>query len=107
MIKCFNFGENDTSKKGTRQAASPAKPIKITSLNYGPYDNGHIILGMSNGFILILNSLDLSSMFRFRVFETSQIQANPTGDNQAQEIEKPVTKLIFDPTQMILATTTP
>ena len=27
------------------------------------------MLGLSNGFILILNSLDLSSMFRFRVFD--------------------------------------
>ena len=101
MIKCFNFGQ-DTNKKGSKQTASQTKSIRITSLNYGPYDNGHIILGMSNGFILILNSLDLSSMFRFRAFETSKVQINPIGqaiaDNQTREIEKPVEKLLFDPT---------
>ena len=97
MIKCFNFGgEIDSSKKGTRQA--PVKSIKITALNYGPYDNGHIILGMSNGFILILNSLDLSSMFRFRAFESIKIPTDIRGDSQHLEIEKPVTKLLFDPT---------
>ena len=38
--------------------------IEITALEYGPYDNGHIILGFNTGFLLILNSLDLSGMFR-------------------------------------------
>ena len=38
-------------------------------MNYGPYDNGHIILGFNNGHILILNSLDLASMFRVKVFD--------------------------------------
>lgn len=41
LIKCY---EGDT---------------KIESIGYGPYDNGHVILAMSNGFIVIVSSLDL------------------------------------------------
>ena len=45
MIRCFEM------VKGAR--------ILISSINFGPYDNGHIILGLSNGSILIMSSLDL------------------------------------------------
>ena len=62
MIKCFEY--ESKSKKGQE---SP--DIEITALEYGPYDNGHIILGFNTGFLLILNSLDLSGMFRIQVFE--------------------------------------
>ena len=42
--------------------------------------------------MLILNSLDLSSMFRLCVFEPSpQLLSNP-------EADRPVAKIIFDPT---------
>jgi hypothetical protein len=69
MIKCFQYeveGKGGFFKKGQEQSKLN---LEITALNYGPYDNGHIILGFNNGHILILNSLDLSSMFRLQVFE--------------------------------------
>ena len=76
MIKCFSI-EADLKpiKKGQD------KDLKISALNFGPYDNGHIILGFNSGAILIVNSLDLSSMFRFFAFDSI-----------------PVKQLIFDPT---------
>ena len=70
MIKCFQYeveGKAGFFKKGQEQQSK--LNLEITALNYGPYDNGHIILGFNNGHILILNSLDLSSMFRLQVFE--------------------------------------
>jgi hypothetical protein len=57
------------------------------ALNYGPYDNGHVILALNThqnksaikniapiegeianiGYVLILSSLDLSSLFRIKI----------------------------------------
>ena len=64
MIKCFEY---DTKPKKGSDDLIPID-IEITALEYGPYDNGHIILGFNTGFLLILNSLDLSGMFRLQVF---------------------------------------
>ena len=69
MIKCFLY-ETESKQAGgmffnKANLGSTVNPeMQITALNYGPYDNGHIILGFSTGFVLILNSLDLSGMFR-------------------------------------------
>ena len=32
----------------------------ISALNYGPYDNGHIIVGLRNGHLYTFSSSDLS-----------------------------------------------
>ena len=36
---------------------------KITALKFGPYDNGHIIIGLSNGFLLVFSSIDLTKLY--------------------------------------------
>ena len=65
MIKCFySEGKHSISKKNAERTL-----YEITALNYGPYDNGHIILGFNTGFIMILNSIDLAGMFRIQIFE--------------------------------------
>lgn len=61
MVKCFHSESKHSISKNKN---SDQVPFRITALNYGPYDNGHIILGFNTGFILILNSLDLAGMFR-------------------------------------------
>jgi len=33
------------------------------SLKYGPYDNGHIMVGLSNGYVLAFSSLDLTKLY--------------------------------------------
>ena len=43
---------------------------KITCLEYGPYDNGHILVGLSNGTIIVYNSFDLSRMHQFSLFDS-------------------------------------
>ena len=70
MIRCFEID------KGVN--------VKISSMNFGPYDNGHIILGLSNGSMLIMNSLDLSMIFRIKIFESC------------------ISKIVFEPTNMII-----
>mmetsp|Transcript_14338 Transcript_14338/g.13906 ORF Transcript_14338/g.13906 Transcript_14338/m.13906 type:complete len:472 (+) Transcript_14338:733-2148(+) len=36
----------------------------ITQLKYGPYDNGYIICGLSNGILLIFNTVDLTRLLQ-------------------------------------------
>lgn len=36
---------------------------EITSLAYGPYDNGHICVGFSRGLLTVLNPIDLHKLF--------------------------------------------
>lgn len=111
MIKCFQYDSESKSsffKKGSEPANSKLN-LKITALNYGPYDNGHIILGFNNGHILILNSLDLASMFRLQVFEPLPPHLRETNDGAKlpQENEHVhISKIQFDPTQMILVSST-
>ena len=76
MIKCFH-----------------QERAVITAVNYGPFDNGHICLGFNTGHVLILSSFDLASIYRTQVFYPSIM--NPS---------IPVKQLIFDPLNMILAT---
>ena len=122
MIKCFQYETEIKSAGffGSKTNSAPTsitKDVKITALNYGPYDNGHIILGFNTGFVLILHSLDLSAMFRISVFDpipkpisgnksktNSVISAssNQTENNVAQYQQQEVSNIIFDPTQMIL-----
>ena len=78
MIKCFSYS---VDLKPIKRGENNKEALKITALNYGPYDNGHIILGFNSGAILIVNSLDLSSMFRLFAFDSL-----------------PVSLIIFDPT---------
>jgi len=107
MIKCFQYdseGKSSFFKKGSEQPNNKLD-LQITALNYGPYDNGHIILGFNNGHILILNSLDLASMFRLQVFEPlpAQMRENTDGVKVLEGDEHVhISKIQFDPTQMIL-----
>ena len=34
----------------------------ITSINYGPYDNGHILIGLENGSLLAFDYLTLERL---------------------------------------------
>ena len=37
--------------------------FEITSVKYGPYDNGHIIVGLSNGYVLVFDSIKLTKLY--------------------------------------------
>ena len=56
----------------------------ITSLAYGPYDNGHVLVGTSTGDFLAFNSMNLRKICNVKV-------AN-----------YPVTSITIEPTQSVL-----
>ncbi len=56
----------------------------ITCINYGPYDNGHILVGLSDGRLIAFDYLTLERLESVLVFE-----------NQS------VTTITFDPTNYI------
>ena len=57
---------------------------EITSLNYGPYDNGHILIGMESGSLIAFSTSSLEKLYQIKVFET------------------PITSITIDPTQMVI-----
>lgn len=56
----------------------------ITALSYGPYDNGHVLVGTSTGDFLAFNSLTLQKICCVKV------------------AEHPVTSLAIEPTQAVM-----
>lgn len=56
----------------------------ITSLSYGPYDNGHVLVGTSTGDFLAFNSMNLRKICNVKV------------------AQYPVTSITIEPTQSIL-----
>lgn len=36
----------------------------ITSIGYGPYDNGYLLLGLKSGFLLIIDPLSLQKVIQ-------------------------------------------
>ena len=62
----------------------------ITSIKYGPYDNGHIVVGFSTGIVAILESISLTKLFDKQIFASGEGTAGIT----------------FDPTNLVIATAT-
>ena len=58
---------------------------QITAVNYGPYDNGYLLLGLANGCLM---GIDVNSDFDL-VF-------------QIQLCQFPLTGIAFDPTLLVL-----
>ena len=58
---------------------------QISAVNYGPYDNGHLLIGTDNGFLL---AYDVNNNFDL-IF-------------QMQICQHPLTSIEFDPTHLIL-----
>jgi len=61
--------------------------VQITSLAYGPFDNGHVLVGLDNGELLAFDFHTLDRLEKVLVFD----------DHQA------VTQITFDPTNYIFA----
>jgi len=67
IIKCFfqdQTGKGSGSKKKKSKEATQARSSipKISAVNFGPYDNGHIVVGFDQGFVLLLDTFDLSTI---------------------------------------------
>ena len=59
---------------------------RIMCLKYGPYDNGHVIAGLSNGMILVFSSIDLAKLYQYKIFAS------------------PISQITFDPTNLVIVT---
>jgi len=44
------------------------RETKITCINYGPYDNGHVLVGLEDGTLLAFESLKLEKIFKIKIF---------------------------------------
>ena len=62
---------------------------RVTALKYGPYDNGHIVVGFDTGSIAVLETIALKKLF----------------DRQIFELDTPVVCITFDPTNLVIAST--
>lgn len=78
--------ERTTAEDTTMIKLFDGESCQITSVGFGPFDNGHIILGLSTGHLLVLSQFDMASLYRARVFEPVTLDA-----------PVPVTSLTFDP----------
>ena len=73
---------------------------QITAINYGPYDNGYLFLGLSSGHLL---AFDILHGAKSKPKDTTQVEL--PGINQVLEIQlasSPITQIAFDPTQLVL-----
>lgn len=55
--------------------------VTITSANFGPYDNGYLLLGLSNGVLLALEVPSLQLILQEQIFDNKSIdiiQFEPT-----------------------------
>lgn len=62
---------------------------RVTALKYGPYDNGHIIVGFETGIIAILDAIHLRKLFERQIFQ----------------MDVAVHCITFDPTNLVIAST--
>ena len=55
----------------------------ITCLSYGPYDNGHVLVGTSTGDFLAFDSLSLTKICNVKVSERSAVSSMTIDPTQA------------------------
>jgi hypothetical protein len=60
----------------------------ITCINYGPYDNGHVLVGMSDGTLIAFDGVTMNKLFKLDIFECTD----------------PIGNICFDPTQLVFVT---
>jgi len=56
----------------------------ISALEYGPYDNGHILVGLTNGLFMAFDSINLTKLCQIKVSNA------------------PISSISFEPTQMVI-----
>ena len=58
---------------------------KVTSVSFGPYDNGHVLVGTEDGQLLALDPVNLQRIANYQISEV------------------PVSQLCVDPLQFVIA----
>lgn len=49
--------------------------VIITCINYGPYDNGHVMVGLSDGRLIAFDFLTLERLETVKVFEEAAVKS--------------------------------
>lgn len=58
----------------------------ITCVNYGPFDNGYLLVGLSQGVLLAFDIYDLSIIMQEKIFDVA------------------ITHMTFEPTNLVFVT---
>ena len=59
------------------------REASITCVNYGPFDNGHLLIGLSNGNLLVIDTLAMEVIMQEQLFEG------------------PINEITFEPTNLV------
>ena len=44
--------------------------VQISAVEYGPYDNGHILTGLTNGLFIAFDSLNLTKLCQIKICDS-------------------------------------
>ena len=75
---------------------------QITAINYGPYDNGYLIIGLNSGYLLAFDVLHGTKSMPKKRDKNQYEQAGIKQVLEVQLTNSPITSITFDPTQLIL-----
>ena len=67
---------------------------QITALQYGPYDNGYILVGLNTGKLLVFDPITLDRVKEFDVF----VQGEYRGEHRNAEA---ITNISLEPTELV------
>jgi hypothetical protein len=59
------------------------RDFKISSINFGPYDNGHLLLGLSSGVLLAIDLVEMEVIMQLQLFKSG------------------VKSIVFEPTNLV------
>mmetsp|Transcript_37601 Transcript_37601/g.27725 ORF Transcript_37601/g.27725 Transcript_37601/m.27725 type:complete len:129 (-) Transcript_37601:96-482(-) len=86
LIKPFIMQYNLQTHTCDKVKLLNVKGAYLTSTNFGPFDNGYLLLGFSSGVLLAVDLLEMEAILHAQLF-----------DNVA------ITNICFEPTNMIFA----
>ena len=72
-------------------------PDCITSLSFGPYDNGYVLAGMLSGKLLIFDPISLERVNDFDIFTKGKMKGE-------LKVSEPITSISMEPTELVFLT---
>ena len=68
---------------------------KITALQFGPYDNGYILVGLNTGKLLVYDSITLNRIKEFNVFTHGELRGGELHEAEA------IAEITIEPTELV------
>ena len=66
----------------------------VTAVEYGPYDNGYVLLGMRSGRLLVYDPVTLERVTDFKVFTKGKMRGE-------LKVPEPIIKIDMEPTELV------